>query len=575
MKAKKGMAIILSMVLAAGILPGYGSDNGTANADTLATGESGAETTAAETSDTETGKDAGESGYAAGEWRTYDEPITITFGDAYDVNGDERFTNMAAIGEPYDDNRWTRYFAEDVGVNCEYSLLSATSTDYKTELTLAMASGELPDIFYVPDMSTYQQLVDAGVVADLTDLYESEANDTLKRILTEEGNDFMGNYYIDGSLYTVPIKMPSTNGYNYIYIRQDWLDKLGLEVPTTLDEVKAVAEAFVTQDPDGNGEDDTIGLCLDTYYANFSARGIFWAYGAAASNDYWMPMDDGSVGYGMVQEQAKDGLKWLNEMYNEGLINQDFATLALGDQSKLIASNTCGMFYACHWYAMYINAVKDQVPDAEWTVILAPGTDGNPATVYANVDTNGMYCVNAQCEHPEALFALLNAYAEKLFGENNDFENYFACEETSNLWQDSPVFLLQADVDLLPHRQMKEALANGTLDELTGVGAAYWKYISDGSLTYQLEFGPEGSCFNLVDETYPDIIVWNAYQGINTNTQSLRWSGMQEIIDKAYLEMITGNYDDIDAAFDQMVNDWMNAGGTDVTQEVNDIISAR
>ena len=134
--------------------------------------------------------------------------------------------------------------------------------------------------------------------------------------------------------------------------------------------------------------------------------------------------------------------------------------------------------------------------------------------------------------------------------------------------------MLAADTDLKPHREMKEALAKDAMDELTGVGASYWKYIQEGSLTYQLEFGPEGSCFNLVDDTYPDIMSWNAYQGIMTETQAERASGMQEIIDTAYIKMINGEVD-VEEGFGQMVSDWMAAGGDQVTKEVNDIISAR
>lgn len=589
MKRNRYWALLLTAVLTTGMLAGCGGGNedstqGTAENEAPEQQPEGAldeeaaesvEGTGSESESSETDTAASAAGaYGAGEWRTYDEEITLTFGDPYDINN-EGFTAMANIGEPYDDNRWIRYYREEVGVNAEYSLLAPNTEDYKQMLTLAMTSGDLPDVFWVPDMITYQQLVDAEAVADLTTLYQTEANPTLKELVEGEGDNFLDNYKVDGKLYCVPGKMPSTNGYSYLWLRKDWLDKLGLAVPKTMDEVADVARAFATQDPDGNGKDDTIGLSIDSSYTKMGSMGIFWAFGGKlANNNFWCTQEDGTVGFSMVQPEVKDALKWLNTLYEEGILNQEFSTFNFVDYPELLASNRCGMFYGCHWYAIYINAIKDEIPEAEWIPILAPGTDGNPAPVYANVDTNGLYCVNAACENPEAAFAVFNAYVEKLFGEQNDFENFFACEVDSNVWQRGPVSMLAADTDLKPHREMKEALKNDAMDELTGVGASYWKYIQEGSLTYQLEFGPEGSCFNLVDDTYPDIFNWNAYQGVPTQTQAARAGGMQEIIDTAYIKMINGELE-IEEGFDKMVSDWMAAGGEQVTQEVNEMIAAR
>lgn len=514
----------------------------------------------------ETGK------YGSGEWRTYDEPIDISIGVCFDIN-DEGFTAMANIGEPYDDNRWIRMYQEDVGINVKYDLVAPNSNDYQQQLILAMTSGNLPDIFYVNDLSLYKQMAEAGTIADLTDIYAEEANPVLRGVLEAEGDNFMGNYMIDGRLYCIPGKMPSTNGYSYLWIRKDWLDKLGLEVPKTMDDVMEVARAFVEQDPDGNGVDDTMGLSIDENYTKFGQEGIFWAFGGkSAGQKMWVELEDGTLGYSMVQPEMKGGLRWLQEMYTQGLLNPEFSTQPFTDIPEMVATNKLGMFYGCHWYSGQLNVVKDEIPEAEWIPILAPGTDGNPAPVWASVDTHGFYCVNSACENPEALIAMCNAYTEKLFGENNDFSNYFACPEDGGLWQAGPIWMLAADVDIIPHREMKEAMKNGTLDSLEGVGGDYWKQIQSGDISYELMFGPEGSCFELVDATYPDIFHWNKYQGAPTQTQGERWSSMQEIIDTEYIKIIKGELD-VDEGFDAMVEAWMNAGGDKVTEEINAIVN--
>ena len=166
MKRNRYWALLLTAVLTTGMLAGCGggkenSMQGTAENDAPEQQAEGAldeetaesvEGTGSESESSETDTAASAAGaYGTGEWRTYDEEITLTFGDPYDINN-EGFTAMANIGEPYDDNRWIRYYREEVGVNAEYSLLAPNTEDYKQMLTLAMTSGDLPDVFWVPDM---------------------------------------------------------------------------------------------------------------------------------------------------------------------------------------------------------------------------------------------------------------------------------------------------------------------------------------------------------------------------------------------------------------------------------------
>ncbi len=567
MRKKKILSLILTVMMVFSTLVGCGGS--TNNSDDQEKAKEDVSATTAASDSTGNAK-----GYEAGEWRTYDPIITATFGMTQDINSDA-FTAMANAGEPYDNNRWIKMYHNEVGIDCSYKLLASNDQDYQQKLILAMTSGDLPDIFKVNDLALYKQMIDSGVIADLTDIYEKEANPTLKSIVEGEGKDFIANFKFEDRLYCIPNKMPSTNDYSYLWIRKDWLDKLKLAVPTTMDEVMNVAKAFVEQDPDGDGKANTMGLSIDENYTTFGSTGIFWAFGGqAAGKKYWSKLADGSLGYSMVQPEMKGGLKWLQSMYTQGYLNPEFSTQSFTEISKMVANNSLGMFYGCHWYAGQVNSVKDKIPDAEWIPVLAPGTDGKPATVYGSVDMSGIYCVRADYEHPEALVAMFNAYTEKLFGEKNDFENYFSCKENGGLWQAGPINMLAADVDLKPYRAMKQAEKDGTFDKLTGVGASYWKQIQGGDLSYKLMFGPDGSCFELVDETYPDIFIWNSYQGAPSATQVERWSSMQEIIDTQYLRIIMGK-EEVDKGFDKMVQDWNAAGGDNVTKEINAIVAGK
>src|SRR5699024_5454331 len=115
--------------------------------------------------------------------------------------------------------------------------------------------------------------------------------------------------------------------------RQDWLDNLGLEPPQTIEDFKEIAKAFVEEDPDGNGEDDTIGLAgpdtSNKLYANFLEStnnlygfdGVFSALHAYPG--YWLEDDDGQPVYGSTLPETKEALSVLRDMYSEGSIDPE------------------------------------------------------------------------------------------------------------------------------------------------------------------------------------------------------------------------------------------------------------
>lgn len=570
-------ALALMLVIAM-VLSGCNQSNGSSstasadeNQDSTSTSENSSVASAADVSPEGSGSFAasgvGDTKYGAGELKKWDEPITVTFGKVLDENG-EGVLAMEAAGEPLEDNRWTRYYKEELNVIAKYEMVIANSVDYNQKLLLAMSSGTLPDVFQVNDLSVLKQLAESGAIADLTTIYKENVNTTYRDIMEYEGTEIYNPVTFDGKLYAIPVKMPSTNGYNHCWVRQDWLDELKLDRPETMQDVHDIAKAFV------ENYDNNIGLMLNEEYISES-KGIFWAYGGTtAVRKYWQEMDDGTVAFSEVQPEMKGGLQWLRDMYSEGLVNKEFATEDIAKAFEYVASNQCGIFFGPHWYGFRLQSAEASMDDtADWVAVGLPtGIEGKKTEVYATNTFDGVYCVNAKSENPEALVQVLNAYVEKLFGEDNDFDNFFACPENNGCWSTSPVHSLHPLVDLTPHQQMKDALENDTADQLTGSGKSYWEYIDQGLSAYKYMFGPVDSCFNFVDDTYPDIVNWNAYYGAPTATWADRWSSMQELIDTTYLKIIQGQIE-LDEGFDKMVEEWNSIGGEAVTKEVNDIYS--
>lgn len=569
---RKQWSRLLAITMVVSLLAGCGASGSNETGDT-STQDTASETAEAEGT-TQSALDLYENGilnykYAAGEMKTYDEGITLTFGRNMDLN-DDNWLQMAERGEPIENNRWIQYYKEALNIDCEYALTNASLTDYNQELLLAMTSGDLPDVFHVFDQSMISQLAEAGVIWDMTEIYQNNANETLGSIIEGEGTEIYSTGMYDGKLYAIPQKMPSTNSYNHCWVRRDWLEELGLDVPETMEDVKNIAAAFM------ENYEDNVGLMFSNSYMS-EYQGIFWAFGGKENSyrNQWVLQDDGTLAYAEILPEMKEGVRWLNEMYTEGLINQEWSTEDTWSAlSNYVATNRCGIFYGPHWYGFSLQSYESSMDeDADWIEVGLPtGVEGQAVQIPANNTVDGWICVSKNCENPEAVIHMLNAYVEQLFGENNNFADYFACDLDSSLWKATPVWCLSATVDLVPCSNMAENYnaETGEMNEegLVGAGATYWQYIKDGLSAYQYMFGPVDSCFNYVAETYPQDLLWNAYLGAPTETYNERWSSMTELLDTYYLKMIKGEID-IDTGFDQMVEEWNQLGGEQVTAEVN------
>jgi len=194
----------------------------------------------------------------------YDPEITITIGKQLDEN-----TGRYGDGEDINKNPMTELTRESLGINMETTLLGGDASNYETKLRLALTSSDdLPDVFPVYSAQLAADMIESGMVKDITDDITNLMPDRLKEIYDQYPNTY-STVTKDGKIYGMAVSPHLTEG-EVMIIRQDWLDNLGLEAPTTIDEFEEVIRAFTEDDPDGNGEKDTYGFTYegDTIYNN-------------------------------------------------------------------------------------------------------------------------------------------------------------------------------------------------------------------------------------------------------------------------------------------------------------------
>ncbi len=202
-----------------------------------------------------------------------------------------------------------------------------------------IASGDLPDIFMTNAQTYLPQLVASKLVAPLDDALAKYGKDIVGN--AREGHLKFGQF--GGKQYSIP------NSYSLKYfaqnIRMDWLDKLGLKVPVTMDEFRAVARAFVSKDPDGNGKQDTYGTAF-RQNVNF-IDSFFHAYGVAPGHHQigmWR-VRGGKQTNDWVQPQMKEALLNLASWYKEGLIDPESLTFDWNQWWNKYLQNKVGMWY--------------------------------------------------------------------------------------------------------------------------------------------------------------------------------------------------------------------------------------
>ena len=302
---------------------------------------------------------------------------------------------------------------ELTNINIEWDMIKGS--DWKTKTNLMFSSGEYPDIIICPNGDGYiddeEYGVTQGLVIPLDDYIEKYMPIYNERIAAEASDPTVSLIASDGQKYSVGYLVgQNINTSVHTFINQDWLDAVGMEAPTTVDELTEVLRAFKSQDPNGNGEADEVPLQmgLDTGFYGF--RYILPMFGIPADADKWIYIDDNKqVQFAADKAEFRAAVEWLHQMYEEGLtdpeiLSQDYNTV----ETKFKEGNV-GLFHAWRLLAMGF----DDGVAASSVCILPPSAEGTNALMHRTLEVArpGAFvtCTN---ENIPATMRLLDAMLE-------------------------------------------------------------------------------------------------------------------------------------------------------------------
>ena len=238
-------------------------------------------------------------------------------------------------------------------------ILKDINVSFKLELVddYWNAMGTRMDIYdaYMIDIDHLRTWGRDGALLDLTELKETK----LASYYDWLGSTKLSAAYVDGVLYGLPKLYDGSKSQLCVTIRQDWLDALGLKMPETIQDLYDVAYAFTYNDPDKNGENDTLGLTA----AKPSATGVFLfdtilgSFDTAMGN--WILIRDGKVTNALLQPGMVQGLEWCKKFVDAKIVDNDCLSTAGTSQ---FVSGKVGMI-GCTWPGIWKAYGQQQIHD--------------------------------------------------------------------------------------------------------------------------------------------------------------------------------------------------------------------
>ena len=509
----------------------------------------------------------------------YPETIEYTLGKMTSVNN----SNMPE-NDTYTDNAYTRYIKSVINVQ-NVDVFEANDSQYDTNVSMVISMGSLPDIMVVSSQDEVEQLVEAGFIEDLTESYNNCISDRIRKMYESYGDSLKDMVTYDGKIMALP-ETNITDGPNLVWLRKDWMDKLGLSEPHTIDDVVNIVKHFISEDPGNNGVDasgkpNTVGLAVDTdvtgecgYSSEFLLDIIFACFGAYPKQ--WIMNDDGEIVYGSVTNEAKEALSYISSLYNQGVIDNDFLLRTSTNICELIENGLCGSFFGPWWAPNnpLANAVSRN-PDADWQPYLI-ATDSDGTTSYHSQNPCYKYVVVRKgYEHPEIAAKMISVMFDKVrfdCTDSEEFKNYYQInvEPTArplsiNVDYNNALSICYRNIDAaISGRKNPDSLE---LLERSFYDACseYIKNANKTSTQWAAYMSRIKACSLIAQD---NIKVVDSLYFKTTDTMKSHWWRLKAKEKEAYLKIISGE-EDI-SYFDTFVKEWNEQGGQTITSEVSE-----
>ena len=403
---------------------------------------------------------------------------------------------------------------------------------------------------------------------------------------------------MDGTFYAIPNITVDTDGVYIYFIRQDWLDKLGLDVPKTVDELGAAAKAFMEAglSPDyaiagiDNGG-RTYSNFLNSSNNGYGFDALYQAFGATPG--YFLRDDAGELYWGTTTDAMKTALTKLNEWYAAGLINPEVGTTTNGNNANNVKNGTCGIFMGPWWSLGYGNGDSFRNdPTANWQAYPLYNDAGEWNIHMKDIGTTyTVVSANASEEVKKAVVIMNNV----LVRDESIFDTSVAID-----WYPLRNTEAAADECEYEYEALRSVLSGKTTVEQYQQGGdlfnSLYKNTANDVATLKDVISPDYDIDNRLNVTDMDVMTNNGqfnrfyalligdrpyatetpnkkiYSELYylTDGMDMYWTQLSDLEDQAILQFITGARS-LDT-WDQFCADWHAQGGDEILQLAKDFL---
>lgn len=450
-----------------------------------------------------------------------------------------------------------KYGKEYDTINLDIQWTAASAYDEK--VTAAMGANEYPHAMLVKTRnSSVIQNSKAGTFWDITDAftktdpkYISEENPEgyVYPYLAQANPTINRNISVDGRIYGVYTSREL--GRQGVTIRKDWLDKLGLDIPKTVDDLEEVLRAFTEDDPDGNGKDDTYGMIVTVYLEGPLNNLAVWMgapneWGYDEESQSWKPM--------FMSEAYFNALTKMREWYAAGYINKNMATLDSNDWDNDFLNGLAGVqIDVADRAKKNATNIAGNNPDAEVDVFGYVTKDENTAPrVWPTTGYGGYYVFpKSTVGTEEDLDFILSVLDECNSEYVLDLCNYgiegrnYTLDEEGNVVKNTEPSLVQEYADL--------------------------PQFSMGIVPIQLNLAYTNKVDEKLQSVYDDnkqYVVVNPMEPYTSDSYSISGTQLDTIIEEAQVNYITGRIDE--EGYREAVEQWLKMDGDLVCKDYQD-----
>lgn len=506
-------------------------------------------------------------------------------GESENQGSDDKITITVATSTHTDPGSayLTQYIEDEFGIILDWQVYSAE--EFSTQLSMMLSNDSLPDLIVGSNLNK-ADINEYGAEGYLLDMTQySDAMPNLQKLMEE--NPGWAAYQKDenGAIYGLSRCFPSRIGLATglgTFINLEWLENVGMEVPTTVDELYDVLVAFKEQDANGNGDPSDeipLGIQIDTGRGSRFEWMLLPAFGIYTNNANrsYCADEDGTVYLGQMTDNYKDYLKYMHRLYEEGLMEPSAYIITDEERIDKTANDIYGVFYD---YSGLVTAIggqdEDENPYEKYAYITALTSDYNDTLTFTlgncgYAEMSRTY-ISADTEYAEEICGLIDfflseegtlvadygkegvtfEYTEDAFG--NQVPSYINGYTSDTVRLDEAFKLIRTSVE----NSFVEEADDATLDTMIYEDAAY-TYTSQAATEKALR-----SVEKLVNP-FPDLTY--------TSDVADRVSVLQEDISNIILsyksQFILGE-SDIDATWDQYMSDLEAAGVEELLSLVQD-----